>query len=231
MWGFDFVDDDGRLGGFVALSFLASARRAWYWAGLVGAGRPYLLVRDLTLSLPRRPGSREVRGDGLWADVNCETPHDHWSIGLEAFGVALDDPADALGDERGNRIGLGLDLEWDAAGEVVGAAGDYEQFCRVHGEVLVGVGRDIETVLVAGQGWRRHTWGAVNWAATPWSLRGGTADGRPFVARTPSPAVEVLHRAPLRLGDDDGSGHLERTLVSFADPAGFGWTQVARFEC
>lgn len=132
MWAFDFVDDRGRLGGFVALSFSASARRAWYWAALVGEGRPYLLVRDLT--------------------------------------------------------------------------------------------------LVAGQGWRRHAWGPWDWAATPWSLRGGTADGRPWAAPTPPPGLELAQRAPVRLGDDGGSGHLERTLVSFGDPVGSGWTQEARLE-
>ncbi|MGH9180803.1 MAG: hypothetical protein ACRDY5_03690, partial [Acidimicrobiales bacterium] len=71
--------------------------RAWCWAVLVGTHRPYLLVRDLDLDLPRRPGSRQLRGPGLWADANCETPHAHWSVGLEAFGVALDDPDEALG--------------------------------------------------------------------------------------------------------------------------------------
>ena len=35
----------------------------------------------------------EVRADGLWGELMCETPLEHWSYGLEAFGVALDDPA------------------------------------------------------------------------------------------------------------------------------------------
>lgn len=222
----------------MALSFLPSAGAAWYWAGLVGAGRPYLLVRDLELDLPRRPAAREVRGPGLWADINCETPHEHWSLGLEAFGVALDDPEEALGAERGHRTGLGLDLEWEATGAVLARApgpptlggGDYEQFCEVHGEVLVGGGYDVETIAIAAHGWRRHAWGAVDWSATPWSLRGRLAGGGPFASDAATGDLPVMHRAPLRLRE----GHLERAMVAFGDDArgdaGWGWSQVGRLE-
>ena len=233
-WSFDFATPGGALGGFVGLTIWPAPRRAWYWAALVGRHRPYLLVRDLDVPAPRSPTSREIRTDGLWADVNCETPFDHWSLGLEAFGVALDDPGEALGDERGDRTGLGLDLEWEAVAGITpgpaGAATSYAQPCAVHGEILVGGGREVETLAVDGFGWRRHAWGAaVDWFA-PAAWVGGRLDGgEPYAAggRDAAPAGALV-RAPLRLEHGARRATLERTLCRFATPAGglgLGWSE------
>lgn len=225
-WSFDFCAADAGLGGFVGLTLHPPPRPvAWYWAALVGTGRPYLLVRDLEIEVPRRPDSFDVRAEGLWADVNCETPFDHWSLGLEAFGVAMDDPDEALGDERGHRIGLGLDLEWEAVAEIAGGEGDYAQPCNVHGEILVGVGSAVETIAFEGHGWRRHTWGAPG-AVGPEAehLRGRLDDGTPFSLEAPDdpPDREILFRAPLRLDD---AAILERSLCRFtsASSTGTAW--------
>ena len=61
--------------------------------------------------LPRQ--GLEVRADGLWGELSCETPFEHWTYGLEAFGVRLDDPADSLRGEIGERMPVGLDIEWE----------------------------------------------------------------------------------------------------------------------
>lgn len=230
-WSFDFVSADGGLGGFVGLTIWARPRLAWYWAALVGRRRPYLLVRDLEVAPPRSPASREVRSEALWADVNCETPHDHWSLGLEAFGVALDDPEEALGDERGHRTGLGLDLEWEAAGPVVGGIGSYGQPCVVHGEVLVGGGGgEVEALAIDGHGWRRHAWGeAVDWLGPSRWVGGRLDGGEPWSGEGPGAGeVAVLHRAPLRLELGPRRANLERSLCRFRTPAGdvgLGWSE------
>ena len=229
-WSFDFFTADGALGGFVGLTIWAVPRAAWYWAALVGRRRPNLLVRELDVAAPRSPASREIRADSLWADVNCETPFDHWSLGLEAFGVALDDPDEALGDERGDRTGLGLDLEWEAAGPVAGGAPSYGQACRVHGEILVGGGRHVETIDLDGFGWRRHAWGAgVDWF-TPSAWVGGRLDGGGFhwASGDGARAGGVVLRAPLRLEQGGRRATLERCLRRFATPAGepgLGWSE------
>ena len=61
-----------------------------------------------------------VRGEGLWAELLCETPGEHWSFGLEAFGVRFDDEAEAATSDRGERVAVGFDLEWETPDRVVG---------------------------------------------------------------------------------------------------------------
>jgi len=243
-WGFDFFTADASLGGFVGLTFLPDRHRCWYWAALVGDGRPYLLVRDLEVPLPRLPGSREIRAEALWADMNCETPFEHWSLGLEAFGVAMDDPDEALGAERGDRVGLGLDVEWESSGDIVeivdfvGAEGSYDQPGVVHGEILVG-GSSVETIAFEGHGWRRHAWGehgapSGGWLTASRSWLGGRLDdGTPHRLDPVGERVSVdrLHRAPMVVEADGGPMVLERSLCRFDDPlagGGVGWVEWLR---
>ena len=80
---------------------------AWYWACLVGEGRPLVTVIDHEVALPKAP-SLEIRADGLWADHIVETPFDHMTLGCEAFAVAVDDPAEVYGDLRGDRVPVRL---------------------------------------------------------------------------------------------------------------------------
>src|SRR5947209_8876138 len=93
-WYLDFADADTGLGGYVRLALHPADGVAWFWAGVVGAGPPLVAVRDHEVPLPTG-GGLEVRASGLWTELVCETPLDHWSVGLEAFGVALDDPLEA----------------------------------------------------------------------------------------------------------------------------------------
>lgn len=153
---FDFAAPDGALAGFAALT-LPAGRPGWFWAALARDGRPVVLVRDLDVPPPRSPSSREIRAEGLWADLVCETPLEHWTIGLEAFGVALDDPDEALRGERGDRVALGFDLEWETEpGSTVGAVEDYVQTAAVHGEILVGDGAHVDRLAFTGAGRRGH---------------------------------------------------------------------------
>ena len=140
-WLLDFVpgDDNDReaipdgIAGFVRLEVREAERIAWYWTYLVGVPdiEGVLVVRDHEV-LPPKQGL-EIRADGLWAELTCETRAEHWTFGLEAFGVRLDAPDEALraGGEIGERIAVGLDIEWE-----VGADGPPAGV--VHGDVLVG---------------------------------------------------------------------------------------------
>jgi hypothetical protein len=102
----------------------------------------------------------ELRGSSLWTHAICETPLDHWTVAMEAFAVAMDDPFDAWRGERGDRIGLAFDLEWEnepnaAVWSVTDAR--YEVPCQVNGELLLGA----QKWTVATTGTRSHSWGEV----------------------------------------------------------------------
>jgi hypothetical protein len=133
----DFARDDG-FAGFVRLELRAAENVAWYWTYLVGVPGVdgIVVVRDHEVPLPRQ--GLEIRADGLWAELWCETPGEHWTFGLEAFGVRLDQPEEALrpGGEIGERVPVGLDLEWEAPDVL-------------HGDVLVGR----ERWTIDGRGW------------------------------------------------------------------------------
>ena len=182
-WYFDFATPDGTLGGYVRLGLYPNQRTAWYWAYLVGEGRPLVAVRDHEVAMPRGR-TLEVRAEGLWAQHVCETPHEHWSLGLEAFAVALDDPATAYHGERGDRVALGLDLEWEGVAPAQASTGlpRYEQACSVHGDVLVGD----ERIEIEAWGERDHSWGPRDWWTMPWCWTAGRlGDGTAFHAFRP----------------------------------------------
>jgi hypothetical protein len=164
-WYFDFLSREADLGGYVRIGRYPNLGVCWYWACLVGVDRPLVAVVDHEVPLPA--AGLEVRSGGLWADHHAEEPLARWSLGLEAFGVALDDPADAYRGARGEPTPLGFDLEWETDGEVFrypAGLDRYEVPCRVHGEVLVGV----ERIPLDGFGQRDHSWGVRDWWSTAW---------------------------------------------------------------
>lgn len=36
-----------------------------------------------------RSSTYEIRADGVWADINCETVNEHWSFSLESFALRV----------------------------------------------------------------------------------------------------------------------------------------------
>jgi hypothetical protein len=163
-WHLDFAQRDG-LGGFVGLCLYPNLKVAWWWTHLVTSGG-LVAVRDHEVALPR--SGLEVRAEGLWGELVCETPLEHWSFGLEAFGVRYDDPAEAWGAEWGERVAVGLDLEWEVLGPPVEASlpgppgvadGGYLQPGSVQGEILIGEAR----IPFGGTGLRARRWGRADW--------------------------------------------------------------------
>jgi hypothetical protein len=129
-----------------------------------------VVVRDHEVPLPRGD-ALEVRADSLWAECVCETPMEHWGLGLEAFGVRLDEPGDAYRGEIGERLPVGLDLEWEAYSPVYDypypddhPGAHYEHAGIVHGELLIGR----ERVAFEGRGERDHSWGDRDWWVWGW---------------------------------------------------------------
>jgi len=248
-WYFDFVSPDGSLGGYVRLGVVPRDGVTWFWAALVGRGRPLVTLRDHDVE-PPRGRALEARASGLWVDLVCETPLEHWSVGLEAFAVAMDDPAEACRGERGDPTALGLDLEWEGSGPPAAQGeGGYGQACTVHGDVLVGR----ERIAFEGTGWRTHLWGPRDWWGGPWSWAAGTfddgtafsgapgnvmvgGDGLPVSATLAGDmAVSALAHAPLLVPAPGGGppSRLARALCRYDAPglrgpnaeAGYGWAE------
>jgi hypothetical protein len=129
VWSLEFARPDGT-GGFARLS--RRGAQASFSAALVSPTVGLVVVRGDGLSTPRDSRLVVVRGDGLWAEFVEETKGEHWTVGLEGFGIRLDDPLDAERGERGERLPVGFDLEWET-----GTGG----FGEVHGDLLVATAR------------------------------------------------------------------------------------------
>jgi hypothetical protein len=120
----EFAGADGTRG-LVTLDIPDDGSRARYEARLSGPelGEGVIVVRDDDIA-PPRGRLLEIRADGLWAELVCETPGEHWSFGLEAFGLRFENEEEAAASDLGERIAVGLDLEWETPG-------------LVHGDLLV----------------------------------------------------------------------------------------------
>lgn len=210
-WHLDFATLDGSLGGHLRLTLLPNLGVSWVWAAVVGEGRRLVSVVEHDAPIPRR-GALDLRCEGLWVDLVCEEPLRHWSVGLEAFGVALDDPADALGDGRGERVGVGFDLGWET---VVASApeqrpgGRYDLACDVSGEVLLGD----EVITFDGWGSRYHSWGVRAGGPGTTGGAGRLEDGTRWVlpgtgatATVAPPGAPPVSIGAVAVADDDGPG-------------------------
>ncbi len=162
----------------VALSLLVAKYpvrgHATFHAAMLRLGEDPVVVVEFDVPLPSR--GWEIRASGLWADHVCETPMDHWSYGLEAFGLSIDNPTELLGTALGDRVPLGWELEFEAraAAQFTGSATRYGQVGSVHGVLL----EHQRTSDVDGYGVRSHWWGTD----VPTSIAlGDPAGGEPTV--------------------------------------------------
>jgi hypothetical protein len=228
-WYFDFTNREGTLGGYVRLGLYPNLGVAWYWACLVGEGRPLVTVIDHEVAIPKAP-SLEIRAEGLWADHTVETAFEHMTLGCEAFAVAVDDPSEVYGDLRGDRVPFGFDLEWETdRGGVypwIGAT-RYEISCNVHGEILVGD----ETIQLDGIGQRDHSWGVRDWWNVGWVwTAGGLEDGTRFhTARIRVPGLEGF--APGYVMPPDGGVEQIDVCRAEEELGEHGFPTAGRVEC
>jgi hypothetical protein len=113
----EFADDQGITG---TLILTVDGSSASFHAQVAIPELGVVVVRDDELAAPKRTDVLVIRAEGLWAELLCETPGEHWSIGLEAFGVRFDDEEEAAVSDRGERVPVGFDLEWETPDRVVG---------------------------------------------------------------------------------------------------------------
>ena len=121
VWSLEFADDQGIRGSLVLTVDTDLDRpTASFDARVVVPDLGVVVVRDDDVPLPKGDDLLVVRAEGLWAELLCETPDEHWSFGLEAFGVRFDDVAEAAVSDRGELVAVGFDLEWETPDRVVG---------------------------------------------------------------------------------------------------------------
>jgi hypothetical protein len=158
-WYFDFFAPDGSVGGWVRIGLYPNLGVTWYHAYLVGPDRPTVAVMDYDAPLPKGPGL-ELRTHGLWADHIVETPLEHFTVGNEAHGLAVDEPAALYAlVPVGEQMPLAFDLEWETTG-------------TVHGTIDVGR----EHFELEGFGQRDHSWGVRDWWQFGWMWTSGRLD-------------------------------------------------------
>ncbi len=180
----------------------------------------------------------EVRADSLWAELVCETAGEHWGVALEAFGLRFDAAVDAWAGEIGERLPVGLDLEWevDTTGEPYGS---------VRGEVLLGRARHevdgwgalTHTLLPAWPddwvGWCRDADGT--WARVTGATSAADADGiaMPVEARLADGAAAPcgpLAVVPVPLAPGDRRGPALVRVLTRIDVTGVGWLEMLQSE-
>ena len=154
-WQFDFWSPQHDLGGWVHFTYDQSSRKGWYVTALLGVDRQLVLVVDPKIPIPQLSQYLEFRAEGIWAQHVCETPLEHWTVGLEAFGVTLETAEDAMGNQWGKRTGVGLDLEWERIEDTEETVTGFRQRCSVSGEVLI----DEQAFDLDVDGWRSRSWG------------------------------------------------------------------------
>lgn len=106
--------------------------------------------------LPLASAGFEFRASGVWTELVCEAPFDHWTVGLEAFALELDAATKPVTPNSvGDRVPLGLDLDLEMTDSVQrdGDAG-FRAGAAVRGEVLVGAAAfEIDAVGVYRRRW------------------------------------------------------------------------------
>ncbi len=160
---------------------LAAERpEAVFVAAILGWGARPVAIAAPDLDVPAR--GWEVRGPGIWADHISETTAVHWSYGLEAFGVAIDDPVELLDRGFGDRVALGWELDFESSADVPAGGGEPAAGRWWSGELhgLVLIGRD--RIEVAGPALRSHRWGE---GAHPSSTAGRAGDEGSVALPTP----------------------------------------------
>lgn len=176
----DFSSPDGRVGGYVRLGLYPNWGRAWYWACLVGDGRPLVLLADNDASLP--DADLTVNGRGYVATHDVARPLEEFRVTLDSSDAArqLADPFAAYDSLRdAPRVPLALDLTWSTAGGVYGydITPRYEVPCRVAGSIVAGD----ERIEFVGFGERDHSWGTRDWWGVSWLWTSAHLDDGTFV--------------------------------------------------
>lgn len=178
-WYHDFAASDGSSGGWLRLGLYPNLGVAWYWAAIVRAGRPLVLVADVTAPCPEvgtAGGTAvELAHAGWTTRWECVEELSAWRISGTGTARTYADPADVVRGAPGDAdVELRYDLEWRGTTPAFpySATTRYEQSAWISGTVIV----DGEATEVFCPGQRDHSWGNRVWSA-PWLWTSGHLPG------------------------------------------------------
>ncbi len=148
----EWVDRRLAIAGLLRVVVRPDDASTWFLAAVCRRGDDPVVVLDYDLPLVTH--AFEFRAPGIWTDIVCEEEAARWTIGLEAFGVAVDSEEHLTPESVGHRrpVGLDLDVETTSAVETDGNGLSHE--VRVAGEVLVGE----DAYEIDATGVRRRCW-------------------------------------------------------------------------
>jgi hypothetical protein len=148
----EWVDRRQALAGLLRVSVRPSAGATWFLAVVHQQGAAPVVVLDW--ELPLVSNAFEFRAPGIWADLVCETPIEQWTVGLEAFGVAVDPDEVLTPSVFGDRTPVGLDLDVEAATAPDDDDDGFGHEITARGEVLLGTDAwEIDAVGVRRRRW------------------------------------------------------------------------------
>lgn len=189
----EWVDKHLGMAGLLRTVVRPESGCTWFLAAVCRKGREPVVVLDY--ELPSVTHAFEFRASGIWADIGCEEEGERWTVGLEAFGLAVDPDEVVTPGSVGDRVAVGhdLDVETSKGAERNGQGLVHE--ITVAGEVLIGSDAyEIDAVGVRRRRWddrlpplTRATAGintvgqvAVGWPGRPSTeIRGWVLGNRP----------------------------------------------------
>ena len=107
--------------------------------------------------VPLRADPLLAKAPQLWGEWMCDAPFEQWTVGMETYAAALDDPDEALGRAYGTATPIAWDLEWYATGAPEPVPSGYRQDGVVYALVELAEG-PLRLDEVPARRW--HRWGA-----------------------------------------------------------------------
>lgn len=148
----EWVDQDQSVAGLLRVSVRPSAGATWFLAVVHERGNRPVVVLDF--DLPLVANAFEFRAPGVWTDLVCEMPIEQWTVGLEAFGIAVDHDETVTPASFGERTPVGLDVDVEAATAPDESDEGFSHDVTVRGEVLVADrSYDVDAVGVRRRRW------------------------------------------------------------------------------
>ncbi len=148
----EWVDQHQGVAGLLRTVVRPDSGCTWFLAAVCRRGRDPVVVLDY--ELPSVTHAFEFRAPGLWTDIGCEVAGERWTVGLEAFGLAVDPGEVVTPESFGDRVAVGHDLDIETAGGVETDGDGIVHAVAVAGEVLVGA----DAFEIEAMGTRRRRW-------------------------------------------------------------------------